>query len=147
MLNYEVDPSLLSRLVPPGTELDFWNHKTYISLVGFQFLKTRVLGMSFPFDPNFEEVNLRFYVQRGHGTESRRGVVFDREIVPRKAVAAIAGVFYGEQYVALPCAATCAHMGRNWLSMRGWKLNDHWNHVNVTVFGAPTTRKAVHWGN
>ena len=40
MLNYEVDRSLLLRLVPPGTELDCWNSRVFVSLVGFRFLKT-----------------------------------------------------------------------------------------------------------
>jgi len=53
MLNYEVDPSLLLKFVPSGTELDSWNGKTFLSLVGFCFLKTKVLGLSLPFPPQF----------------------------------------------------------------------------------------------
>src|SRR5690242_13556795 len=83
MLNYAVDPSLLKPFVPPGTELDYFNGKTYFSLVGFEFYRTRVLGFTVPFHQTFEEVNLRFYVRRG----SKRGVVFIRELVPKYAVA------------------------------------------------------------
>ena len=65
MLNYEVDAGLLLPFVPAGTELDHWREKVFVSLVGFQFLKTKLLGFaSIPVHSNFEEVNLRFYVLR-----------------------------------------------------------------------------------
>jgi uncharacterized protein YqjF (DUF2071 family) len=65
MANYEVDRSLLQGLVPKGTELDLWSGRCFVSVVGFQFLDTRVLGFSVPFHRDFEEVNLRFYGRRG----------------------------------------------------------------------------------
>ncbi|HEV8147067.1 MAG TPA: DUF2071 domain-containing protein, partial [Bryobacteraceae bacterium] len=66
MLNYQVDPALLREFVPTGTELDTFEGRTYVSLVGFRFLGTRVRGIRIPFHQNFEEVNLRFYVRRPH---------------------------------------------------------------------------------
>ena len=54
MLNYEVDPAALRPLVPAGTELDEWGGTTYVSMVGFNFLDTRVLGIPIPFHRNFE---------------------------------------------------------------------------------------------
>ncbi len=98
MLNWEVDPALLSSRVPRGTELDFWKGKTFLSVIGFRFLNTRVLGIGIPWHRNFDEVNLRFYVRRGE----KRGVVFIQEIVPRWAIAKLARVAYNENYVALP---------------------------------------------
>jgi len=94
MLNYAVEPDLLRPLVPTGTELDVHEGRTYVSLIGFEFNKTRMLGRAVPFHQSFEEVNLRFYVRRG----SRRGVVFIRELVPKIAVTVIARVAYGERY-------------------------------------------------
>ena len=102
MLNYEVDPALLAALVPAGTELDFFEGQALVSLVGFQFLDTRVLGVPVPFHREFEELNLRFYVQRRCGDELRRGVVFIKEIVPRVAVSTIARLVYQENYVTMP---------------------------------------------
>ena len=104
MLNYEINPSILARFVPAGTELDSWNGKTFVSVVGFLFLKTRVFGISFPFHRNFEEVNLRFYVRRKADDGWRRGVVFIKEIVPRLAIAFVARKHYNEPYIALPMA-------------------------------------------
>jgi uncharacterized protein YqjF (DUF2071 family) len=43
MVNYEVDPSILEKYVPVGTELDFYEDKCYVSLVGFMFLNTKLL--------------------------------------------------------------------------------------------------------
>lgn len=98
MANYEIEPNLLRRFVPNGTELDFHDGKCYASLVAFKFLNTRVLGVPVPLHVNFEEVNLRFYVKREAAREIRRGVIFVKEIVPRRAIAFVARAFYGEPY-------------------------------------------------
>ncbi len=56
MLSYEVEPRLLTKFVPEGTELDRWNSKVFVSLVGFRFLKTKVVGaVPVPFHRNFDE--------------------------------------------------------------------------------------------
>jgi uncharacterized protein YqjF (DUF2071 family) len=102
MLNFRVDPSLLEPLVPRGTTLDDWRGATYVSLVGFLFRDTRVLGVPIPLHRAFEEVNLRFYVRREHEGEVRRAVTFIKEIVPRRAIAAVARAAYNEPYVAMP---------------------------------------------
>jgi uncharacterized protein YqjF (DUF2071 family) len=102
MLNYEVDPAILVELVPAGTELDLWQGRALVSVVGFRFLETRVLGLAIPWHVDFEEVNLRFYVRRESEEGLRRGVVFVKEIVPRRAIAWLARVLYNENYVALP---------------------------------------------
>lgn len=101
MANFEVDPSLLASRVPAGTELDLHEGRCFVSLVGFMFLDTRVLGFLVPFHVNFEEVNLRFYVRREIDGEVRRGVVFIKEIVPRFAIATVARKMYGEPYEAM----------------------------------------------
>jgi len=98
MANYEVSPELLADRTPTGTSLDFQDGKLFVSLVGFMFLDTRVLGFPIPFHINFEEVNLRFYVKRETAGETRRGVCFVKEIVPRFAIAKVADLVYGEPY-------------------------------------------------
>lgn len=108
MLNYEIDPAVLQPYVPAGTELDQWQGKTYVSMVGFMFMHTQVLGMTIPFHSDFEEVNLRFYVRRLGPDGWRRGVVFIKELVPRFAIAWAARQFYNENYVSLP-------MSHRWL--------------------------------
>ena len=98
MANYEVDPALLAPRVPAGTELDLHDDRCFVSLVGFMFLNTRVLGLPIPFHVNFEEVNLRFYVKRETQGEVRRGVCFVKEIVPKRAICYVARILYGEPY-------------------------------------------------
>lgn len=99
LVNYVVSQELLQKYVPSGTQLDTWNGKCYVSLVGFLFKDTRVLGMKIPGHINFEEVNLRFYVKREVDGEVRRGVVFIREIVPKPAITFVANTIYKENYV------------------------------------------------
>ena len=100
MLNFEIDPDVLMPWVPGGVELDTWQGETLVSVVGFEFLGTRVLGVGIPGHRDFHEVNLRFYVRRKVGSEWRRGVVFVKELVPRRAVAWVARRLYGERYAA-----------------------------------------------
>ena len=64
MLSYVVDSHLIAPLVPSGTEIDFENGETFLSVVGFLFLDTRLLGLPIPLHRDFEEVNLRFYVRK-----------------------------------------------------------------------------------
>src|ERR1019366_2269892 len=108
MINYEVEAAVLQPYVPAWTTLDSWQGQYFASLVGFQFLNTKVLGLPIPFHRNFEEVNLRFYVRREVGGEVRRGVVFIRELVPRQAIALVARAIYNEPYLALPMRHTVA---------------------------------------
>ena len=102
MLNYAVDPALLAPMVPAGTELDQFAGCTYVSLVGFRFLGTKVRGIRIPFHSDFDEVNLRFYVRPSRPGPVRRGVVFVREIVPKFAVAKVARMAFHENYISLP---------------------------------------------
>lgn len=102
MLNFEIEPAVLTPFVPQGTELDSFGGKTFVSVVAFVFLDTRIGGVPIPFHRNFEEVNLRFYVRRRTDDGWRRGVVFIKELVPRSAIAFVARKFYNENYIALP---------------------------------------------
>lgn len=98
LFNYEVDAKILEKYLPAGTEIDFWNNKCYVSLVGFMFENTKVLGYKIPFHIDFEEVNLRFYVKRFENGEWKRGVVFIKEIVPKSAITFVANTLYQEHY-------------------------------------------------
>ena len=137
MLNYEVDPGLLLPFVPAGTELDRWNGKVFASLVGFRFLKTRLLGLlPIPMHSNFEEVNLRFYVRRQVGSEVRRGVGFIRELVPRRAIAFVARTFYKENYVALRMAHEIRSCGDHRLRVAyRWRNGNGWSEMNLETAG------------
>ena len=102
MLNFEVDPHVLTPRLPKGTELDSLGGRHFVSLIGFLFLETHILGLPAFFHQNFEEVNLRFYVRRRVGDESRAGVVFIREMVPLPLVSEMAKLTYNEPYRTVP---------------------------------------------
>jgi hypothetical protein len=104
--------------------------RTFLSIVGFRFIDTRVCGLPIPAHRSFEEVNLRMYVRREAADGVRRGVVFIREIVPRPAVTVVARWLYGENYITLPMrsdhrldGATVSagdQLGYRWRSGRRW---------------------------
>lgn len=102
MVNYEIDPSYLLPYLPNGVELDYFQGKTYVSLVGFLFKDSKIFNIPIPFLGTFEEVNLRFYVIRKVGNSIRRGVVFINETVPNKTVAYVANKLYKEHYTSVP---------------------------------------------
>jgi uncharacterized protein YqjF (DUF2071 family) len=153
MINFPVDPALLKPLVPRGTELDFFGGVAYVSLVGFLFRQTRVLGLPIPWHIDFEEVNLRFYVQRTLGHELRRGVCFVRELVPRAAIARVARWFYNEPYLALPMRHTVdleaiRRSDRAAAELKlsyEWRSGGEWHGLHVTTRGpkAPTAEGSL----
>jgi uncharacterized protein YqjF (DUF2071 family) len=102
LATYPVPPSLLEKRLAPGLRLDTRDGNAFVSVVAFEFLDTRVLGIPWPGYRNFAELNLRFYVR--HGEE--RGVVFVREFVPQRLVAWMARWLYNEPYLAAPISAT-----------------------------------------
>ena len=137
MLNYEVDPAMLWPFLPVGTELDTWNGKHYISVVGLLFLNTRLYGVPVPFHRDFEEINLRFYVRREVAGEVRRGVVFIKEIVPKPAITLVARAFYNENYVTLP-TSHCIDRVKGGLSVSyEWRQSDFAHSLFVRAEGAP----------
>ncbi len=137
MLNYEIDPALLAPLVPQGTELDAWNGRTFASVVGFRFLDTRVRGLAIPRHRNFEELNLRFYVRRKALDGWRRGVVFVKEIVPRRAIAWVARTLYNENYFALPMRHRLEAASPRRATYE-WFHGGRWNALALEFEGSPS---------
>jgi uncharacterized protein len=136
MLNYEIEPAVLAPLVPQGTELDLFGDKTFVSVVAFSFLDARVGGISIPFHRNFEEVNLRFYVRRKADDGWRRGVVFIKELVPKKAIAFVARKFYNENYIALPMSHRIEKVREEVQSVSyTWRFNQRENILKLIVQG------------
>jgi len=125
MIHWEVDPRWLIDRVPIGTTLDFFQGKTYVGLVGFQFQQTKVLGTPIPFHQDFEEVNLRFYVRRVVDDEVRPGVVFICECVPHQLVGGMARLLYREPYMVTPMKSAITvdpvpDVLYSWQSRNGW---------------------------
>jgi uncharacterized protein len=137
IVNYTIDPVLLEKFVPIGTELDLWQGKCYISLIGFMFEQVKVLGVKIPFHVNFEEVNLRFYVKRFDGKEWKRGVVFIKEIVPKHAITFVANTLYNEHYQTLPMKHQMAIGDNKNTYNYSWKKNKQWHSLEVITKKEP----------
>lgn len=133
MANYEVDPSILLPYLPTGVTLDYYEGKTYVSLVGFLFKKTRLFNIPIPFFGSFEEINLRFYVQRKVGDKIQKGVVFINETVPFKIVALIANILYKEHYITIPTKHTITSTSEQKNIIYNWQKNKHWNALSVVA--------------
>ena len=102
LLNWRVNEDLLVPHLPSGVELDRWDGDCWASLVGFQFLHMAVKGVPAFGYRDFPEINLRFYVKRQVNGETRRGVVFIREITPHLMVGWVARALYNEPYTTMP---------------------------------------------
>ncbi len=118
LFTYAVPAALLERRLPPGLELDTREGQAFASLVAFDFLDTRVLGVGWPGYRDFAELNLRFYVRRRRSdaeaaaqTPAERGVVFIREFVPQRLVARLARAMYNEPYLAAPLVSAITETG------------------------------------
>jgi hypothetical protein len=138
VLNFEAEPAWLEPHVPRGTELDDFRGRYYVSVVGFWFRDTRVLGVPVPFHRHFEEINLRLYVRRREGDEVRRGVVFVREVVPKRAIAGVARWVYNENYVRRPTASDVSRPagGAGRVEYR-WQDAGTWLAAGVEIAGEP----------
>lgn len=133
MANYIVDAALLSKYVPPKTELDVYNGNVYVSLIGFMFENTRLLGFRIPFHINFEEVNLRCYVRYNDHGSWKRGAVFIKEMVPKRAISFIANNLYNEKFSTVPMThyrtvkETEIRLGYQ------WKFKNKWNKLEAVT--------------
>ena len=136
IINYEIDPKILEKYLPKGTELDFYQGKCYVSVVGFMFLNTKLLGLPIPFHRNFEEVNLRFYVKKKEENHWKRGVVFIKEIVPKPALSFVANSVYKENYITRPMKNKMHQKDQELLIKYSWK-DKTWNSIEITAENQP----------
>jgi hypothetical protein len=140
MLNYPADAAVLQPFVPAGTVLDLWNGRPYLSMVGFLMLDTRVRGIAIPCHRDFEEVNLRTYVRRNAANGWQRGVVFIKEIVPRRMIAYVARRVYNENYVAMPMRHRVALPSASQPAgavRYEWSNGGRWHSLSADIAGAP----------
>jgi uncharacterized protein len=132
MINYEVDPEILTPHLPPFTSLDFFEGKALVSVVGFLFNHTKVLGIKWPFHTHFEEVNLRYYVKHFNGSQWKRGVGFVSEIVPKPLIAMAANLLYNEHYSSAQMSHLVKEENNQLLVEYNWKMKGReWNSIQI----------------
>lgn len=140
MLTFDASPDALVDRVPAGTELDVRDGRTCVSVVGFRFQRTKLLGMPVPFYQDFDGVNIRFYVVRETPEgEVRQGVVFLRELVPQAAMALLARLAYNEPFECVPMRSELPAVppGATQRINYSWHADDAWRHVGAVTSGAP----------
>jgi uncharacterized protein YqjF (DUF2071 family) len=104
---------MLDEYIPGGLEADTIDGNAFVSLVAFDFNDTCVKGMKIPFHINFPEINLRFYVkEKSNKNQSRRGVVFIREFVPKFFISLVANKVYNENYTAIDMSSRAEKNGK-----------------------------------
>ncbi len=133
MANYVIDPAILMPYLPKKTELDFYHGECYVSLIGFMFEQTKMLGLKIPFHINFEEVNLRFYVRVKDGNTWKRGAVFIKEIVPKFAITMVANTLYREKYSTLPMKHFYNEINNEIDLGYHWKHKGTWNKLEAVT--------------
>jgi len=133
MFNYEIEPHILYPYLPKGTELDLWNNTCYVSLVGFMFLNTKISGISIPYFKSFEEFNLRFYVRFKDDRQWKRGVIFIRELVPKRMISLVANAFYGERYLYVPMKNSFKENTDSYEIKYEWLFKKEWNFIKAVT--------------
>jgi uncharacterized protein YqjF (DUF2071 family) len=139
MLNFEIEPALLAPYLTRGLEIDCFEGRTFVSIVGFRFVDTRVCGIALPWHRSFDEVNLRFYVKREVAGQTRRGVMFIKELVPRRLVSWVARVFYNENYATMPMRSRVVlpEADRAGVVEYAWRYRERWHRLSATIAGEP----------
>ena len=131
MANYAVDPAVLLPYVPKGVVLDLYQGRAIVSLVGFLFKKTNIYGIPIPKLGTFEEVNLRFYVRYNDNGIWKRGTVFIKEIVPKRAISFIANAVYREKYATMKMRHLRVEKKSTTDTSYEWKFKNKWNKITA----------------
>ncbi len=104
LLTFEVPAALVRAHLPRGTEPDQWQGATHATLVALQMRDVRVHGWHIPRFTAYPQVNFRVYTR--HGADA--AVVFVREFVRSRVIAAVARLRYGEPFAVARIEASVA---------------------------------------
>ena len=136
---FETDKKLLEKFTPAKTELNDWNGKYLLSLVGFLFSNPSIFRIPSPLYRKFEEVNLRFYVRHKSKNEWKKGVVFIKEIAPSRIIGLSAKWLYHENFISLPMKHSFDITNEKRDIEYSWKINSNWNFLKLRAAGNPLT--------
>ncbi len=149
--SYAVPDDALALYLRPGLEPDRWQGSANCSLVAFDFRRMRVLGVLAPGWLGlqaFPEFNLRVYVRETTEGESRRGVLFVRELVPNLLVAGAARAIYNEPYSTARMTSRCTQVGEVRRVRHDFCVGGEAQHIAVTALGSPALsppESFAHW--
>ena len=133
LFTFQVPDAALAPHLPPGTEPDRLEGSALASIVAFDFLNTRVMGLGVPGFRNFPEWNLRIYVRHGED----RGVAFVREFVPNPLVAFIARAVYNEPYATARFTAERSEEGSAFSILHRIHAAGAWHSAGIRAEDSP----------
>ncbi len=131
-VNFQVPPALLTRLVPKGLELDYYNNETYVSLICMVMRKVGVMGV--PLTRRFVELSLRFYVRHPSDPANRKGTCFIKNYVSSSMAAWILSSRFDTEYRNLKMKFKNKGFEGNDAVPEveyQWKVDDHWNKLRI----------------
>jgi uncharacterized protein YqjF (DUF2071 family) len=96
ILTYSCDPALLTPFLPKTATLDLYEGKALLSWVFFTFSKAKLFGCRIPAHQFFPELNIRTYVKDKN--TGAKGVLFLKEMAPKKMVTWTAKYLYNEPF-------------------------------------------------
>jgi uncharacterized protein len=141
LANYPMPEPLLRSCLPAGLEPDRHDGSCWCSLVGFQFLDTRVFGVPWPGFRNFPEWNLRCYVRCGN----ERGVLFIREYVQSRLIAWVARTIYNEPYRAVNMREEVRELPSETSAEYAVSVGNRWHHLRATGSSPADPSEADRW--
>lgn len=132
---YAVDGRVLAPLLPASVRVDAWRGQALVSLLGLEFHDVRVSGVPIPFHRAFPDVNFRCYARRE--ADDELGVVFLKEIVPRRAAAFVARLVFNEKFVARPLWSSAERRDETLELTYEWRDGGRTHRLAAQVRGAP----------
>ena len=132
---WAVHPSLLAPMVPARAILDLWNGDALLSLVGMRAVNVRVSGLPVPLHQDFDQISMRFCVRREVAGETRRGLVFVKQIVPSASMTLVDRLLYHANYVNAPTRHDIEPGEQGWTSYE-WLVGERWNRFSAVRAGA-----------
>lgn len=96
-INFQIQPELLSGMLPEDIEPDTLDGKAILSIVCFEFSNARLFGCKIPFHQYFPEVNIRTYVKR-KDNGNVKGIYFLSEMVSKLMTFFTGKFIYGEPF-------------------------------------------------
>ena len=141
VFNFKVPEKLLLPYLPEGTQIDTFKGECYLSLIGYLSLNTKIAGVPIMLKRDFEGLGLRFYVKRRLGRKVRRGVVYIKEVVPKKVVAASKRKLLNSECDVLPMGHkidfNCGEVALGGRVEYFWQSGAQKYHVSVLTEGTP----------
>jgi uncharacterized protein YqjF (DUF2071 family) len=137
--SYAVEEAAVTPFLPAGVELDRWQGWPVVSLLALEMTDVRVRGVPIPLHRRFPDVNFRCYARRADGEP---GVVFLKEIVPRRAVALVARLVFNEKFVARSVRHAVEREGDASRFLYVWRDGGRTHRLAATVAGPPQVIQA-----